>query len=399
MFINEGDTLLIQPGAKVLMDGNFNFIVKGTFLSLGTQEKPIFITAKSAVKTDTYGADPTADPAYKGLWGGILCEPASKLVVLKWTHIEFGGGIVATSPVSGIANGANTQPVFFQNPDGVLVVEDSWFYGSLNDNLLVKGGKINIMRNTFEKSGFTNGEAVSIESGTVGNCAYNLIVGAATNGFKVTNIGGKNPQTDVAIFNNTIINSGFRRNKAGRGGSIDYEEGARGMAYNNIIVNSKFGLRVVGNGTHLGNTLVMADTLNLKYGHNYYYADSISVANEIYPTGFITNPKPTDIPVPSYLPAGYKPGQVYDGSAVLEKNDVAFVNFPLPQPNRKYIQVSFKGNYDFKLKPTSPAIAKGFVDFKPIASVPVHEHLGSTVISLPSKDLGAFPADNSGNKH
>ncbi|MGC7986039.1 hypothetical protein ACP3XM_24665, partial [Salmonella enterica] len=82
--------------------------------------------------------------------------------------------------------------------------------------------------------------------------------------------------SNVAIYNNTIVNCGFRRAAAGRGGSINFEEGAGGVAYNNIMVNCKFGLRVVQNP--------IADTANLKYGYNWNYADSVNVASQFIPS-------------------------------------------------------------------------------------------------------------------
>jgi hypothetical protein len=134
------------------------------------------------------------------------------------------------------------------------------------------------MRNTFEKCGYTGGEAMNSKAGTIGDFAYNLCIGMATNGPKVSNINvavGK-PSSNVRIYNNTMINCGYRRSAAGRGGSINFEEGAGGMAYNNLIVNCKFGLRVVNSP--------IADTANLKYGYNFYYADSISVASQFIPS-------------------------------------------------------------------------------------------------------------------
>ncbi|MFC0182786.1 hypothetical protein ACFFJX_09500 [Pseudarcicella hirudinis] len=92
VFINENDTLLIQPGVKIYINGNYSIVVKGTLLSLGSKDKPIYFTVKNVTKTDQIGADPTTDPAYKGLWGGILGETTAKLLVVKWTHVEFGGG-------------------------------------------------------------------------------------------------------------------------------------------------------------------------------------------------------------------------------------------------------------------------------------------------------------------
>jgi hypothetical protein len=405
VFINEGDTLLIQPGAKVYFPGGtgqvYSFIVKGTLLSLGTQAKPVYFTVPTATKTDTYGADPTADPAYKGLWGGILGETTFKSIILKWTHIEFGGGKLGTSPVSFLANGANSYAISTANPDGVLVLEDSWIYGAVDDPIRPFGCRFNVMRNTFEKCGFTGGEAMNIKSGTVGNFAYNLVIGSATNGPKASNNGGKNPQTNILMYNNTIVTSGYRRAAAGRGGSINFEEGSKGGFYNNLMVNCKFGPRIVGaTANYSGNALVVADTANIKYGYNYNYVDSVSIANQIYPVGFATKPQSTDIPAPSsFLPSGYKPGQAYDGSAVVGKNNPQFVNFPLPQTTRRLGDVSFVGGYNFRLQPASPAAGKGTTAFTPLTVIPVDPRFGSSEITPPGKDMGAYQLDGTGNKH
>jgi hypothetical protein len=132
------------------------------------------------------------------------------------------------------------------------------------------------------------------------------------------------------MYNNTMVDCGYRRAAAGRGGSLNFEEGSKGVAYNNLMVNCKFGLRIVGSANYSGNTLVIADTTNIKYGYNYNYADSASVANQFYPVPFLTKPQSTDIPAPTYLPAKYMLGQVYDGSSLVGKNSPQFVNFPLP---------------------------------------------------------------------
>lgn len=403
VFISENDTLVIQPGARVHFPGNatYSFIVKGSLLSLGTQTKPIYFTVPSAVKTDTYGADPTKDPAYKGLWGGILGETTCKNIIIKWTHLEFGGGKLGTSPVSFLANGANSYTLTNANPDAIVVLEDSWVYGAVDDPFRPFGGKYHVMRNTFEKCGFTGGEAMNIKSGSVGNFAYNLVVGMATNGPKASNNGGKNPQTNIYMYNNTMVANGFRRTAAGRGGSLNFEEGARGVYYNNLMVNCKYGPRVVGaTGNYSGNALVVADTANIKGGYNYNYVDNLAMANEIYPTGFATKPQPTDIPAPSsFLPAGYKRGQVYDGTAVVGKNNPLFVGFTLPQTTTNIADFSFVGTADFHLQGGSPAIGKGFTGFTPLAVVPISANFGATEITAPGADIGAFQRNGTGNKH
>jgi len=403
VIINEGDTLVIQPGAKINFPGTapYCFVVKGSLLSLGSQAKPIYFTVPSAVRTDTYGADPTKDQAYKGLWGGIYGETNFKNIIIKWTHIEFGGGKLGTSPVSFMANGATSYAISCKNPTGILVLEDSWIYGAIDDPIRPFGCKMNVMRNTFEKCGFTGGEAMNIKSGVEGIFAYNLIIGMATNGPKASNNGGVNPQTNVQFYNNTLIHNGYRRSSAGRGGSINFEEGSKGGFWNNLMVNCKYGPRIVGaTANYSGNALVVADTANIKYSNNYNYVDSLKIANEIYPVGFATKPQSTDIPAPSsFLPASYKPGQAYDGSAVVGKNDPQFVNFPLPAQVNRLADISFVGTFNFRLKSTSPAIGKGTTDVTILKVVPVDAKFGATVLTPPNKDIGAYPSDGSGNKH
>jgi hypothetical protein len=399
IIINEGDTLTIQEGVTVKFTGRYGLGVKGSLVSLGTRDQPVSFTYAGATKTDTYGYDVNKDSAYKGRWIGIIGATTCPMMILKWTHVEFGGAkIPDTSVIKPIF--ASPYPLFFQNPVGLFVLEDSWVYGSVDDPMRILGGKIAIFRNTFEKCGYTGGEAMNAKAGTIGNFAYNLCLGMATNGPKLSNSGVAVgvPGSNVRMYNNTIINCGYRRAAAGRGGSINFEEGAAGMAYNNVIVNCKFGLRVVQNP--------IADTANLRYGYNYSYADSQSVANNIYPSMnvsvCITQAMPTDFPAPStFLPAGWQAGDPYSAPvSLLGANDPQFINAPVPMPaGLNLSDISFVGNYNFRLKATSPCVGKGFTDFSPRTDVPVDAVYGATEITPPGKDLGAFQLNGAGNQH
>ncbi|MBX9733316.1 MAG: hypothetical protein K2X37_04585, partial [Chitinophagaceae bacterium] len=190
----------------------------------------------------------------------------------------------------------------------------------------------------------------------------------------------------------------YRRSAAGRGGSINFEEGAGGVAYNNIMVNCKFGLRVVQNP--------IADTANLRYGYNWNYADSVSVASQFIPSlsisTAITQPQETDIPKPStYLPSGWKVGDVYTAPAsIVGSNNPQFINAPVPLPSGlKLADISTVGSYNFALKPSSPCVGIGFTDFNPRRDVPVHPLYGATEITPPGKDLGAYQVNGRGNQH
>jgi hypothetical protein len=397
LIVNAGDTLIIQEGVTVNFNGNYGLGVKGTLICLGTQDKPNYITSPGITKTDQIGADPSKDPAFSGKWTGIIGGPTCPLMVIKWTHIEFGGG-ATSGDIAALSK--SSYPVFFQNPAGVFVLEDSWLYGSVDDPFRILGGKLAVMRNTFEKCGYTGGEAMNAKSGAIGDFAYNVCIGIATNGPKLSNSGAAVgvPASNVRMYNNTIINCGYRRAAAGRGGSINYEEGSGGMAYNNLIVNCKFGLRVVQNP--------IADTANLRYGYNYYYADSTSVASQFYPSlsvsTAISKAPSTDFPLPSsFLPSGWKPGDVYTAPASLNgANNPLFVNAPVPLPAGVRLRdIATVGTYNFSLKPTSPCIGKGYIGFSPRKDVPIDPKFGATEITPPGRDIGAYQSDRSGNKH
>lgn len=403
IFVNTGDTLIIQPGVTVNFTGTagvpVGLGVKGTVLSLGTKEAPIYLTYPGVTRTDQLGANPDTDPALKGKWTGVIGATTCPLIVLKWTHVDFGGATIS-SAMKSFTGGSSPYPVYFANPDGSFILEDSWIYGSVDDPFRINGGKIHVMRNTFEKCGYTGGEAMNSKAGTIGDFAYNLCVGMATNGPKVSNINvavGK-PGSNVRIYNNTIINCGYRRAAAGRGGSINFEEGAAGMAYNNLIVNCKFGLRIVNNP--------IADTANIKYGYNFYYADSLSVASQFIPSlavsTAISKAQETDIPKPStYLPAGWLIGQAYTANpSVVGANNPQFINAPVPLPAGLMLRdIAVVGTSNYALKPNSPCIGAGFTGFSPRADVIQDIRLGATEITPPGKDIGCYQSNGRGNQH
>lgn len=404
IFVNSGDTLVIQEGVTVNFTGSSPTVpaglgVKGTLLCLGTKEKPVMITYPGVTRTDQLGANPDTDPALKGKWTGIIGATTCPLMIIKWTHVEFGGAAIS-SAMKSFTGGSSPYPLYFANPAGIFVLEDSWVYGSTDDPWRINGGKIHVMRNTFEKCGYTGGEAMNAKAGTIGDFAYNLCIGMATNGPKLSNINVAVgvPGSNVRMYNNTIVNCGYRRLAAGRGGSINFEEGAGGMAYNNLIVNCKFGLRVVGTP--------IADTANLRYGYNFYYADSVSVASQFIPSYAVSNaislPQETDIPKPSaYLPAGWKTGDVYTAPAsIAGMNNPQFINGPVPLPAGLQLRdIAVVGTYNFALKPTSPCIGAGYTGFAPRADVPVDIRYGATEITPPGKDIGAYQSNGRGNQH
>ena len=124
IFVNAGDTLVIQPGVTVNFTGTggvpVGLGVKGTLLSLGTKDAPIFLTFPGVTRTDQLGSDPTKDPALSGKWTGVIGATTCPLMVIKWTHVDFGGAAIS-SAMKSFTGGSSPYPLYFANPDGSFV--------------------------------------------------------------------------------------------------------------------------------------------------------------------------------------------------------------------------------------------------------------------------------------
>jgi len=394
--INTGDTLIIQSGVKLYFAGPATgstaigtqghapgLVVNGTLLVLGTKDNPVVFTVQDPALRSDPAKDPQSpnqDPAFKGYWGGIQGGVNSGDIIIKWARLEYFGGLApSTDPAR--PNLAR-YGIYIRNPAANFVLEDSWLYGSFDDMVRVAGGKFEIMRNSFEKVGFMAGECVNVKSGSIGDIAYNLVVGGTGNAFKSANAGGLSPQSNMNMYNNTIVNTGYRQAKAGEGGSLDFENGGRGISYNNLLVNCAFGLAIMGSN----GSVPAADTANIKYGYTYNYGDKTSITAQFLPAGYITAQQSSDI---------------NGGNATVPgAGNPMFVNFSLPVASGfDFISNDFVGTRNFHLQAGSPAVNKGFTGFAPYAVVKVDPVYGATEITPPGKDIGAFQQDHNGNQH
>ncbi len=411
--INFGDTLLLQEGVTVCVGAAKTIVVKGVLISLGTQTKTNSFTMCGVNKVNTIAQSqsPTTDPAWGtaggGGWCGIQCDTSCRLLVLKWTHIEFlGAAFAVTQPFVGGTAGSKSKGITFQNPNGDFIMEDSWMYGSIDDAIRLSQGRCSIMRNTFEKCGYVGGDCINAKSGSIGDMAYNLFLGTATNGTKASNKGGIGPQTNIVMYNNTYICGGYRQVQTARSADVNFEEGAKGQAYNNLIVNCKYGLRVVGPQPNAAG-LPVADTINVLYSNNYIYGDSTTVCNQFYPVGYITKPSAYIVPLngagTNYVYNNGANGAVaYNASGLATMNNPLFTGFTLPIAGITHLSdINFVGSFNFRLQASSPCIGKGKTSFTPLNST------AATVTNPnykanqtgPGSDIGCYLSNGSGNQH
>jgi hypothetical protein len=375
LIIPAGEEIVAEEGVTIIAVGDGGPIgpeitVHGSFISLGTEQNPNFFTVPAERRT--------LENIFAGLWGGLQASETARAIVLKWTRMEFVGG--EGGPGTPRA-GSIRYGLWTLSDQTEVVIEDSWFLGAKDDFFRPVGGKLNIVRNTFEFMGEDGGDIINVKGGTVGNIAYNVVIGGATNAFKPSDDGASTIQSNIAVYNNTILNSGFRRVGLNRGANINFENGARGSAHNNLLVNNKRGLRIVED----------TDVANLTYSHNWYYGAHQAMVDEFLPTDAITE---------------WQDGDVYGGAG---ENDPMFVSYDVTRftmadyeagENQPTAMNRIVGEgHDLRLQPGSPALGAGTTN---VQRVNVSWTLsGSRAPSVlpPSPDMGAYPADGSGNRH
>lgn len=335
--VKKGDTLAAQPGAIVIVKNNAQITVQGVLQFLGSKDQPISLNS---------------DSNKPGTWGGLQCDTA-QAITIKWTHIDNTGGPDA----SGSARGTLKVKKAI-NVD----IEDSWFTNGQDDLMaLSNGAKVTILRNTISSSGSTDGEGINLKTGVTGTVAYNVVFSQAGSGIKLeTSSKIPFPQTEVNVYNNTLVSNGWRRGSAEPGRAISVGVNAIGHIYNNIIVNDYHGIELFSDG----------DLVHTTYGNNLFYAtvdtyadlvdpaQKINIRDNFYPASGLGKPQPTDLiskKIGNYDPLFLK----FDGT----------VAAPNGYPNTN----------DFRLQSTSPAFSAG-----------------NTKYNL---DLGAYTSDGKGNLH
>ena len=360
IIVPAGKRLIIEEGVTVEMDPEKKpeFIVLGNIYSRGTEENPVRITTTPELrKVDSWGQN----------WGGILCAPSCEEALFDNTIIEYGGGTTSQSSLSvklGLYKataGENLPAIWFSNTKGKLVMNNSVIRNFHDDATYLDAGQILVTGCKFYTTGVSGGDGVNIKSGVEADVSYNLFYSNNTNAMKLSNSGDKTPQAHVVAFNNTILNTGWRRPDI-KGGSVWLESTVYAEIYNTLFVNARFGIKQdpkkpMDSRSKMGN--------NLFYGYN-----AAAVA------GFIPNGKDILAGVNDIIDTK-TPGA----------NDPKLANYPLATDmNNPFFNVS----WDFRLLPGSPAIGKGRTNI-------VRAHPNGITIDginypspLSSENIGAF---------
>ncbi len=273
--VKPGDTLAAQQGVTVIVKNNAQVNIAGVLLLVGTADQPISFNSDSNTP---------------GSWGGFQCDSAQSVTV-KWVKIANTGG---PDP-----SGGPRKSLFVAAPVNVDI-EDSWFTNGQDDIIRCQAGaRVTILRNTIQCSGSTDGEAINLKSGVVGDVGYNVVYSQAGTGVKLeTSSTAPFPQTVVNVFNNTLVSNGWRRGAAEPGRGVSVGLNAKANIYNNVMVDNYQGLELFTD----------ADTVNTKYGNNLFYASidnysdttvhpniSIPLRSNFYPGDGVGKPQASDL--------------------------------------------------------------------------------------------------------
>jgi hypothetical protein len=376
--VPEGTSLYIEEGVQIIMADTLvrpEFIVLGNLYCYGTAAKPIRFSVEEKYRTEA--------KRFARYWGGIICGYKSNEVLLKNTIIEYGGAQTTEESESfkhqlfKTVTGEGVPGFHFCNTAGSVVIDNCTFHNNAEDQIYITGGKSIVTNNKFIASGFDGGEAINYKSGCLADVAYNLIYDANSNGFKLSNNGALDPQAHIVVYNNTIVNSGWRRPKV-KGGSIWLELNVYAELYNNLIADCRWACKRDAANPEDARTVITP---------NYYFASTATGATQ-------------------YLADAAK-GQLLGANDIVsasagDKNP-NFTNYTVQANVDINVGSTKSGNvpqvyntaWDFHLKTGSPALTGGKTSF--------NRHFATTTITVdkitytspaPSAYFGAFGLKN-----
>ena len=229
-----------------------------------------------------------------------------------------------------------------------------FFHDNYNDQTYFTGGNGVIVNNIFADSGNAadGGEAINVKAGCKLDVANNLIYNACTNAFKLSNAGNSEtiPLTEMTVYNNTVVDCGWRRSKNKKGGSVWVEKAAKPIFVNNLICDSRFGLKQPKQDG--------ADLEHSRLTPNYYYA-STAIGVEQMANGaalglwFATDRRSAE------------PGQLNPLFERFGQNPLMDINCEDDRTDHG-APLPFSTEWSFKLQKGSPALTGGVTDFSPL---------------------------------
>ena len=302
----------------------------------------------------------TADNPKPAAWGGIICGYNAQEVVLSHVEVAYAGATPTESSASFQNKLFKTTidggvPAFhFCNVDGRFAMAHCFFHDNYNDQTYFTGGHGVIVNNIFADSGNAadGGEAINVKAGCKLDVANNLIYNACTNAFKLSNAGNSEtiPLTEMTVYNNTIVDCGWRRSKNKKGGSVWVEKAAKPIFVNNLICDSRYALKQPKKDG--------ADLEHSRLTPNYYYASTATGVEQMANGAALGLWYAAD-------KRSAEPGQLNPLFERFEQNALMDINCEDDRTDHG-APLPFSTAWSFKLQQGSPALTGGVTDFSPL---------------------------------
>ena len=317
-------------------------VVLGNLYCMGTAEKPVTFTSDTKKPAD---------------WGGIICGYNSEEVVLNHVEVAYA----CATPTESSASFQNKLfkttidggvPAFhFCNVNGKFVMANCFFHDNYNDQTYFTGGNGVIINNIFADSGNAadGGEAINVKAGCKLDVANNIIYNACTNAFKLSNAGNSEtiPLTEMTVYNNTIVDCGWRRAKNKKGGSVWVEKAAKPIFVNNLIYDSRYGLKQPKQDG--------ADMEHSRLTPNYYFASTDEGVEQMAKGASLSIWYDTDI-------KSSVAGQLNPLFKNFKQSDKMNINCEIDL-QEKGAPLAFDKTWNFEYQAGSPALSGGVTDF------------------------------------
>ena len=344
-----GTSLYIEPGVTVTCKSEVQvpveIVVLGNLYCMGTAEKPVTFTSDTKKPAD---------------WGGIICGYNSEEVVLNHVEVAYACATPTESSASFQNHLFKTTidggvPAFhFCNVNGKFVMANCFFHDNYNDQTYFTGGNGLIINNIFADSGNAadGGEAINVKAGCKLDVANNIIYNACTNAFKLSNAGNSEtiPLTEMTVYNNTVVDCGWRRAKNKKGGSVWVEKAAKPIFVNNLIYDSRFGLKQPKQDG--------ADMEHSRLTPNYYFASTDKGVEQMAKGASLSIWYDTDI-------KSSVAGQLNPLFKNFKQSDKMNINCEIDL-QEKGAPLAFDNTWNFEYQDNSPALSGGVTDFSPL---------------------------------
>lgn len=341
-----GTSLYIEPGVTVTCKSEVQvpveIVVLGNLYCMGTADKPVTFTSDTHKPAD---------------WGGIICGYNSEEVVLNHVDVSYAGATPTESSASFQNKLFKTTidggvPAFhFCNVNGKFVMNGCFFHDNYNDQTYFTGGQGIIVNNIFADSGNAadGGEAINVKSGCKLDIANNLIYNACTNAFKLSNAGNSEviPLTEITVYNNTMVDCGWRRSKNKKGGSIWLEKAIAPTFVNNLVYDCRYGMKQPKQDG--------ADLEHARVAPNYYFASTETGVKQMEKGASLGIWNDDDI-------KSSVAGQLNPLFKNFRQSDKMNINCEVDEVEQG-APLAFDKAWDFSLQEGSPALSGGVTDF------------------------------------